>query len=98
MLQNKTTHTCQWLTSTKNYFQFTIHFHGRSTVALCHRHFIPGPRLMKENLSGILPVLRQWWGGEYTGNVQGLLTVLLRHGTHEFLLYGIGQSKSRVLV
>ena len=37
--------------------QKIIHFHGRSTVALCHTVFIPGPRLMKENLPGILPVL-----------------------------------------
>lgn len=64
----------------------------------CVTVFIPGPRLMKENLPGILPVLRQWQGGEYSGNTQGLLTVLLRHGTHEFLLYVIGQSKSYVLV
>lgn len=37
-------------------------------------------------------------GGEYSGNTQGLLTALLRHSTHEFLLYVIGQSKSYVLV
>lgn len=36
MLQNKTTPRFQWLTSTKNYFQFTIHFHWTSTVAGSH--------------------------------------------------------------
>lgn len=55
---------------------------------LGHTVFIAGRRIW--DIASVMTVQGK---KEYSGNTWGFLMVLLRHGTHVFLLYVIGQSK-----